>query len=220
MHSRGPVFSVFGMRVVWFLCCSHEVFNIFLARYVPKILPLPLAYAKNSATNTVLDREISMQPRLTMHQWTIQFFPVWGGREEDFFFSPCFQRVPIKFPKCQSVSNSTEFYPIWFAQVQLPCIYTKKLSSSGINSSLFCNWSPKTCLSWVECPLFQKKAPFKKQEKVVSAPMMESIYQARKVACFVLFVLMRSPNWDASDCVLGLFGTSLNGLTKKHCIAH
>jgi hypothetical protein len=33
----------------------------------------------------------------------------------------------------------------------------------------------------------KKLALFKKQEKVVSAPMMESIYQARKVACFVLF---------------------------------
>jgi len=41
--------------------------------------------------------------------------------------------------------------------------------------------------------MFQKElSPLKKQEKVVSAPMIESIYQARKVVCFVLFVPMRS----------------------------
>jgi hypothetical protein len=28
MHSRGPAFSVFGMRVVRVFGCSHEVFGI------------------------------------------------------------------------------------------------------------------------------------------------------------------------------------------------
>ncbi len=86
MHSRGPVFSVFGMRVVWFFCCSHEVFNIFLARYVPKILPLPLACAKNGDQQFWIEKFHAAMRRLSMHQLTIQFFPFWGGREEGIFF--------------------------------------------------------------------------------------------------------------------------------------
>jgi len=112
MHSRGPVFSIFGMRVVRFFCCSHEVFNIFLPRYVPKILPLPLAYAKNGDQQFWIEKFHAANEKAQYASMNHPVFPFLRGQGRGNFFSPCFQRVPIKFPRSQSVPNSTEFYPI------------------------------------------------------------------------------------------------------------
>ncbi len=159
-----------------------------------------------------------MQPmrRLSMHQWTIQFFPFWGGREEGIFFPLVSNVFPSSFQDPKVFPIVLSFIPYDLPKVQLPCIQIKKISIKGAHSSLFCNWGSKDALLLGECPMFQKElSPLKKQEKVVSAPMIEFIYQARKVVCFVLFVPMRSTelrgdlNWDASDHVFFLFGKLL-----------
>jgi hypothetical protein len=102
--------------------------------YVPKILPLPLAYVKNGDQQFWKEKFHAANGKAQHVLTNDQFFSFWRGEAGIFF--PLF---PSAFPDMFPIAPG--FYHIWFApKFNSPCIWSKMVKSRGAHLFIVCNW--------------------------------------------------------------------------------
>jgi hypothetical protein len=121
--------------------------------YIPKILPLPLAYVKNGDQQFWKEKFHAANGKAQHVLTNDQFFSFWR-REAGIFFSFVPKGFPSAFPDMFPIAPG--FYHIWFApKCNSPCIWSKMVKSRGAHLFIVCNWGSKEVLLLGTCPMFQ-----------------------------------------------------------------
>jgi hypothetical protein len=154
--------------------------------------------------------------RLSMPQWTIQFFPFWGGREAGFFFPLVSNVFPSSFQDPKVFPIVLGFISYDLPKVQLTCIKTKKCKPRVYIHLYFATGVQRGTSVGVR-PTFQKEIGSIRKTRKSRKCTHDLICLWTKEGCLFCFVC--SDEIHQTEMLQIAFLVSLEALEEEGCIS-